>query len=89
MSTGKIFMGHTVQHCRLGLSQDSGFAEEFEDSNQVHRIHDEFSEVEYLIPQGGCERSKRQCLVQQNRKLFLWMLIYEWIECLLSIYGMR
>ena len=33
-----------------------------------------FSEVEYLFPQVGCVRSKRQCLtVPQNRKLFIYL----------------
>ena len=48
-----------------------------------------FAAVEHLLPLVGCARSKRQCLtVPQNRKLFLWMLVCEWMEFLLSIYGM-
>ena len=48
-----------------------------------------FLETELLSPLVGCARSKRQCrTVLQNQKSFRWMLDCEWMDYLLSIYGM-
>ena len=47
------------------------------------------SEAEHLSPSVGCARNKRQCLTMlQSLKSFLWMLGCEWMDYLLSIYGM-
>ena len=56
--------------------------------NPLQEEHYVYLEVERLFPQAGCARNERQCLtVPQNRKLFLWMLVCEWMEFLLSIHG--
>ena len=64
-----------TQHCRLGLFQDSDFAGDLEDSKSTSGESCVCSEVEHLSPSVGCARSKHQSpTVQQNKKLFLWML---------------
>ena len=65
------YVGNTAQHCRQACFQDSDFAGDFEDSNQLLEESYVYSEVEHLSPSVGCARNKRQYpTVPQNRKLF-------------------
>ena len=73
-------VGNTAQHCRLGLFQDSDFS-----GGESYVL----SEVEHSVASVGCARNKRQYpAVLQNLKLFLWMLVCEWMVFLFSICGM-
>ena len=70
------------------LFQDSDFAGDLEDSQSISGESYASSEVEHLFPQVGCAKSKHRCLtVQLNLKLFLWMLVCEWMVCLPWNYG--
>ena len=64
-------VGHTTQHCRLGLFQDWDFADVFEESKKTSGGILCVFKVEHSFPSVGCARNKRQCLtLPQNRKLF-------------------
>ena len=57
--------------------------------NQLWTESNVSSEVEHVSTEFGCARSKRHCLtVPQNRKFFLLVLVCEWTDSLLLIYGM-
>ena len=82
-------VGSTTQHCRLGLFQDSDFAGTLRTQNQPQEESYVSLELEHLSPSVGCARSERQYpTVLQNRKSCRWMLNCEWMDYLLSIYGM-
>ena len=74
-------VGNTAQLRRLGLFQDSDLVANLGWSSS--------SEAEHLSLSVECVKSKRQYLmVLQNLKLFRRMLDCEWMDYLLSIYGM-
>ena len=84
-------VSNTAQHCRLGLFQDSDFAGDLEDSKNPPRerglVH--FRKPNILFPLVGCARRKHLSpTVLQNPKSFRWILDCEWMDYLLSIYGM-
>ena len=57
--------------------------------NQLREESYVSSDVERLFPKAECAKSKHECLtIQLNLKLFLWTLVCEWMESLLSIYGL-
>ena len=82
-------VGHTAQHCRLGLFQDPDFAGDLEDSKSTSIGMNVCLEVAHLFPLVGCESSKRQYpTFLQNPKSFRWMLDWERTGYLLFISGM-
>ena len=56
--------------------------------HQPQKVSCVFLEVELLFLSVGCARSKLLCrTVLQNRKLFLWILVCEWMGYLLLMFG--
>ena len=57
--------------------------------NRLEEVSCVSLEAEHLSWSVGCARCQHQCLtVLHSMKLFLWMLVCEWMESLLSIYGL-
>ena len=69
-------VGNTAKQCRLGLFQDSDFAQDLEDSKSTSGgTLCVFWKVIHLFQSVGCARNKLQFhTVQQNQKSFLWTL---------------
>ena len=67
-------VGNTAEQCRLGLFQDSDFAADLEDIQNLHQVeHCALSEAIRLFQSVGCVRNKLQFrTVQQNQKSFPW-----------------
>ena len=82
-------VGITAQHCRSGLFQDSDIAGDLEHSKSNSRESYVSSVVEHSFFLDRCVRNKRHDLtVRLNQKSFRWMLDCEWMNYMLSIYGM-
>ena len=63
--------------------------ETFEDSKTTLGRIFVHSEDEHLSTSVGCATNKRQYpTVLQNRKSFRWIVVFEWMDYLLSIYEM-
>ena len=79
-------VGNTVQHCRLGLFQDSDFVGNFENSKS---ISGGIRKSNIFPTSVGCARSKRQYpTFLHNLNLSRWMLDCEWMDShLLSTSG--
>ena len=81
-------VGNTAQQCRLGLCQDSDFAEILKTQNRPQGEFCAYWQATRLFPQAGCVRNEPLFrTVQRNLKFFLLMHVCVWTVFLLLIFG--
>ena len=81
-------VGNTAKQCRLGLFQDSDFAEILKTQNRPQGECCAHLDVIRLFQSVRCVRNKLQFRrVQQNLELFLSRKVHAWMEFPLSIFG--
>ena len=75
----KCHVDSTAQHCRLGLFQDSDFAEDLEHSKSISGGVWVFLVLAHLCLLAGCAKNKHQNhTVLPHPKFYRWMLGFEW-----------
>ena len=80
---------NTALYCRFELFQRLDFAGDFEDSKSTSvKILCIFGSRPFVPISSMCTKQRQYPTVLQNRKSLRWILNYEWMDSLLSIYGM-
>ena len=79
------YVGNKAQQCRVGLFQDSDFAEDLEDSTSTSGGLLCIVRSQTFVPTSWMR--KRSHTVQQKPSLYLLMQVYAWMEYQLLIFG--